>query len=217
MPNQELDVSVPYREGAVRVDGSTSGHGYVEMTGYGDSSARALSRPDDDLSPPHSTLALRHSQLTVETLNLPTYEFRTVERDGKRIIYDPVRQTYVRLTPEEWVRQHFVQYLIQELAVPGGLVAVEASFEYQGQPQRADVIVHDRQGEPILLVECKAPHTPIDQDAFNQCARYNIVLNAPYLVVTNGQTHYACTIDFEDQSYTFLDDLPPYDHLLSHR
>ena len=151
----------------------------------------------------------------METLNLPTYEFRTTERNGTRTIYDPVRQTYVRLTPEEWVRQHFVQYLIQELDVPAGLVAVEASFRYQGQPRRADAIVHDRQGDPLLVVECKAPRVSIDQDAFDQCAQYNLVLKAPYLTVTNGQTHYACPIDFDAQNYTFLDDLPPYDDLRS--
>jgi len=151
----------------------------------------------------------------VELLNLPTYEFRTTERNGKRMIYDPLRDRYVRLTPEEWVRQHFVQYLIQELDVPAGLMAIEASFQYQDQPRRADAIVHDRQGTPLLLVECKAPRVSIDQDAFDQGARYNIVLEAPYLVVTNGQTHYACAIDFENQTYSFLDDLPPYSQLLS--
>lgn len=150
----------------------------------------------------------------METLNLPTYEFRTAERNGKRVIYDPLREQYVRLTPEEWVRQHFVQYLLQTLNVPPGLVAIEAAFEYQGQPRRADVIVHDRQGAPLLLVECKAPEVSIGQDAFDQCAQYNIVLAAPYLAVTNGQTHYACAIDFEDRSYTFLDDLPSYENLL---
>ena len=150
----------------------------------------------------------------METLNLPTYEFRTTERNGKRMIYDPLRDRYVRLTPEEWVRQHFVQYLIQELDVPGGLVAIEASFQYQDQPRRADAIVHDRHGDSLLLVECKAPRVSINQDAFDQCARYNIVLEAPYLVVTNGHIHYACAIDFEDRSYSFLDDLPPYNDLL---
>ncbi len=150
----------------------------------------------------------------MESLNLPTYEFRTAERDGKRTVYDPVRDRYVRLTPEEWVRQHFVQYLVQALNVPAGLVAVEAAFEFQGQPQRADIIVHDQRGEPLLLVECKAPRVSIGQDAFDQGARYNLVLGAPYLVVTNGQTHYACAIDFENRSYTFLDDLPPYAALL---
>ena len=151
----------------------------------------------------------------VDPLNLPSYEFRRRTRDESEDIYDPLRDRYVRLTPEEWVRQHFVQYLIQELGVPAGLIAIEAAFRFQDQPRRADVIVHDRQGDPLLLVECKAPRVSIAQDAFDQGARYNIVLQAPYLVVTNGQTHYACAIDFDDQSYAFLDDLPPYDVLLS--
>ena len=151
----------------------------------------------------------------MDPLNLPAYEFRTTDRDGKRVIYDPLREQYVRLTPEEWVRQHFVQYLIQDLDVPGGLVAIEASFQYQGQPRRADAIVHDRQGDPLLLLECKAPRITIGQDAFDQCAQYNFILEAPYLVVTNGQTHYACAIDFEERDYRFLDDLPSYDDLLA--
>ena len=150
----------------------------------------------------------------METLNLPAYEFRVTERDDRRVIYDPVRQTYVRLTPEEWVRQHFVQYLIQELGVPAGLLATEAAFPYEGRSWRADVVAHDRRGDPLLLVECKAPSVSIGQDAFDQGARYNLVLGAPYLVVTNGLTHYACRVDLEAQEYAFLDDLPPYDTLL---
>jgi len=151
----------------------------------------------------------------METLTLPSYEFRTTEREGKRQIYDPLRQTYVRLTPEEWVRQHFAQYLIQELNVPAGLVATEAAFQYQDQAWRADVVVHNRQGGPLLLVECKAPSVPIRQDAFDQGARYNLVLGARYLVVTNGQEHYACRVDTDSGEYAFLDDLPAYDALLN--
>jgi predicted type IV restriction endonuclease len=151
----------------------------------------------------------------MEPLNLPSYDLRTAEQDGGRVIYDPIRQSYVRLTPEEWVRQHFVQYLIQELDVPAGLVATEATFQYQGQPWRADVVVHDRQGDPLLLVECKAPSVSIRQDAFDQGARYNLVLGARYLVVTNGHTHYACRVDTASGQYAFLDDLPSYDRLLS--
>jgi len=150
----------------------------------------------------------------METLTLPSYAFRTTKQDGKRQIYDPLRQTYVRLTPEEWVRQHFVQYLIQELGVPAGLVATESTFRYQGQPWRADVVVHDRQGDPLLLVECKAPSVPIRQDAFDQGARYNLVLGARYLVVTNGHEHYACRVDTASGDYAFLDDLPKYETLL---
>lgn len=150
----------------------------------------------------------------MDPLNLPSYDFRVTEQNGTRHIYDPVRQTYVRLTPEEWVRQHFVQYLIQELNVPGGLVATEATFRYQGQPWRADIVVHDRAGSPLLLVECKAPSVSIGQNAFDQGSRYNLVLGARYLVVTNGHDHYACWIDLDEKSYRFLDDLPDYDTLL---
>lgn len=151
----------------------------------------------------------------MEPLNLPSYSFRTAEQDGKGVIYDPIRQSYVRLTPEEWVRQHFVQYLIQDLGVPAGLVSTEAGFEYEGQPWRADIVVHDRQGSPLLLTECKAPSVSIRQDAFDQGARYNLVLDAPYLVVTNGLQHFACRIDLEGRAYAFLDDLPAYEELLS--
>jgi predicted type IV restriction endonuclease len=150
----------------------------------------------------------------MEPLNLPAYDLRVTERDDARVVYDPLRQTYVALTPEEWVRQHFVQYLLQALDVPAGLLATEASFEYEGRTWRADIVAHDRQGDPLLLVECKAPRVSVGQDAFDQGARYNLVLGAPYLVVTNGQSHYACRIDLDDQTYAFLDDLPPYDALL---
>lgn len=153
----------------------------------------------------------------MEPLNLPAYEFRTAEQDGKRHIYDPVRQRYVRLTPEEWVRQHFLQYLMQERRVPSGLLATEAPFQYDGQSWRADIVAHDRQGDPLLLVECKAPSVSIGQDAFDQGSRYNLVLDVPFLVVTNGRVHYACHIDLETQDYAFLDDLPPFDALVQER
>lgn len=159
-------------------------------------------------------LSTPHTQ-QMQVLNLPSYEFRTTDREGKRQIYDPLRQSYVRLTPEEWVRQHFVQYLIQERDAPAGLVATEASFKFQGQPWRADIVVYDRHGDPLLLVECKAPDVSINQDTFDQGARYNLVLDAPFLVVTNGQAHYACLIDTDAGTYDFLDDLPPYETLLT--
>jgi hypothetical protein len=150
----------------------------------------------------------------METLNLPAYDLRVTEQNGTRVVYDPARQTYVKLTPEEWVRQHFLQYLIQDLDVPAGLVATEASFQFEGQTWRADIVAHDRQGDPLLLVECKAPSVSVGQDAFDQGARYNLVLNARYLVVTNGLAHYACRVDLEAGTYAFLDDLPLYGALL---
>lgn len=147
------------------------------------------------------------------TLNLPTYAFTLREDRGKAMIFDPLRKKYVRLTPEEWVRQHFVQYLVQDLGTPAALVAIEAGFTYQGMARRADVIVHDRQGQPLLMVECKAPSVPISQGVFDQVARYNKIVGARYLVATNGLDHYACVLDHAAHTYHFLDAIPPYEAL----
>lgn len=149
--------------------------------------------------------------VTLDTLNLPAYDFQQRERAGKREIYDPIRQKYVRLTPEEWVRQHFVQYLIRDRNVPRGLVTVEQSFDYQGMPRRADIVVHGRSGEPLLMAECKAPAVSVQQETFDQVARYNRVVDAPFLVVTNGLSHYCCRIDRAANAYEFLDEVPVYD------
>ena len=146
-------------------------------------------------------------------LNLPAYDFTIREIDGKEMIFDPGRQKYVRLTPEEWVRQHFIQYLVQEQGVPQALVAVEMGFTYQGMPRRADVVVYDRQGTPLMMVECKAPDVAVRQDAFDQVARYNKVVQARYLVVTNGLVHYCCVLDHAQHTYRFLDELPVYEDL----
>ncbi len=161
--------------------------------------------------PPKYPHTKTEPMVALDTLNLPAYEFQERERAGTREIYDPIRQKYVRLTPEEWVRQHFVQYLIRDRGVPRGLVAVEQSFTYQGMPRRADIIVHDRAGAPLLMVECKAPAVGVQQDTFDQVARYNRVVEAPFLAVTNGLDHYCCRIDRDAGTYTFLDAVPSYD------
>lgn len=149
----------------------------------------------------------------MEPLDLPAYDFRTRMLRGKRMIYDPIREKYVRLTPEEWVRQHFVQYLVRELQYPPALLGIEAAFTYQGMARRADVIVHDRAGRAMLLVECKAPDVAVSQAAFDQAARYNRVIDARYLVVTNGYEHYCCEIDRQAQTYRFMDHLPDFAEL----
>lgn len=143
---------------------------------------------------------------------MPAFDFRTREGPGgKQQVYDALRQKYVRLTPEEWVRQHFVQYLIQDRGVPRGLIAIEHAFTYQGMPRRADVIAHDRQGRPRLMAECKAPEVAVSQAAFDQVARYNKVVHATLLVVTNGRAHYCCRIDRAAGATAFLDHLPRYE------
>lgn len=149
----------------------------------------------------------------METLNLPAYDFSTRQKGDRTFIYDAIRQKYVRLTPEEWVRQHFVQYLIQARGVPRGLVVIEHRFTYQGMPRRADIVVHDRQGQPLLMTECKAPEVAIQQETFDQVARYNRVIQARYLIVTNGFDHYCCRIDYETRGYEFLEEVPPYEDL----
>ncbi len=146
----------------------------------------------------------------MQPLNLPAYDFRIQNRRGKEMIFDPIRQKYVRLTPEEWVRQHFVQYLVRERGVPQALVAVEMGFTYQRMARRADVVVYDRQGRPLMMVECKAPEVEIRQDVFDQVARYNRVVQARYLVVTNGLVHFCCVLDPAQHTYRFLDELPMY-------
>ena len=149
----------------------------------------------------------------MQTLNLPAYEFHIQQQRGRAMIFDPVRGKYVRLTPEEWVRQHFVQFLVQEQGVPAALVAIEKAFTYQGMTRRADVVVHDRQGAALLMVECKAPEIEVRQAVFDQVARYNKVVQARYLVVTNGLVHYCAALDRARHTYRFLDALPPYDEL----
>ncbi len=144
-------------------------------------------------------------------LNFPEGEPHNTRREeGKDFILDPIRKKYVRLTPEEWVRQHLVRHLIHDLGFPAGLTAVETGFVFQGMQCRADVLVHSRQGCAVLMAECKAPDVEIEQDAFDQIGRYNSVVRARYLVVTNGLAHFCCEIHRETDSFRFLDALPRF-------
>lgn len=145
------------------------------------------------------------------SLNLPAFE-PTIRADGiHQVIYDPIRSKYVRLTPEEWVRQHFLQYLIRYRRYPAPLIAVEMGFQYQQMPRRADIVVHNRLGGPFLMVECKAPGVPVVQTTFDQVSRYNRVVDARYLAVTNGLSHYCWRIDRKTGSYEFLSGVPDYE------
>lgn len=154
-----------------------------------------------------------HSASMLHTLNLPAYPFQIQHIQGRQMIFDSIRQKYVRLTPEEWVRQHFVQFLVQEQGVPSSLIAIEKAFLFQKMTRRADIVVHNRQGQPLLMVECKAPDVEIKQTAFDQVARYNKVIEAAYLVVTNGLVHYCAALNAEAHTYRFLDSLPLYEDL----
>ena len=150
----------------------------------------------------------------MQHLNFPsTYTFDIREVEGKRDILDPLRRKYVRLTPEEWVRQNLVQYLIVDLGYPRGLTSIEKGIDLHGKPFRADVIVHDRHGQAVLMAECKEPSVRISQDTFDQIAVYNRVVQARCLLVSNGLHHYCYTIDRDKEEYHFLDRVPRYDEL----
>ena len=150
----------------------------------------------------------------MQRLNFPSaYSFDIRETEGKRDILDPLRRKYVRLTPEEWVRQNLVQYLIVDLGYPRGLTSIEKGIDLHGRPFRADVIVHDREGQAVLMAECKEPSVPISQDTFDQIAVYNRVVQARCLLVSNGLVHYCYAIDRDKQEYRFLDQVPRYEEL----
>lgn len=146
-------------------------------------------------------------------LNLPACDLTVRDMDGVSAIFDPIRKKFVALTPEEWVRQHFVQFLVRDRGFPVGLLAIERGFRYQGVACRADIVAHDRAGAPALVVECKAPEVDIQQGTFDQIARYNTVLQASYLVVTNGMIHYCCLVDWDRRTYSFVDEVPAYEQI----
>lgn len=150
----------------------------------------------------------------MKELNLPSYSFRFKSGDGgKALIYDDIRRKYVVLTPEEWVRQHFVRYLVNEKSYPAGLLAVEASFELNRLVKRADILVHNRAGRPVLLVECKAPDVRLDAVVFDQIVTYNIKFRLRYIVVTNGMKHFACSVNPDTGEWFFMDKVPDYNVL----
>jgi hypothetical protein len=146
-------------------------------------------------------------------LNLPPYPFKLTEHEGQLSVFDELRKRSIILTPEEWVRQHFVQYLIKHKLYPKSLIKLEGGLKLHGMAKRSDIVVHNSSGEKILLVECKAPSVAISQATFDQAARYNMVHKVGLLVVTNGLSHYYCRIDRENQSYRFLEELPSYKEL----
>lgn len=144
------------------------------------------------------------------TLNLPDFGHKIKQIDGKPYIFDVLRKKYVRITPEEWVRQHVVHLLINFYQYPKALIRSEGGLQFNQLQKRTDILVFDRQGRPFLLVECKAPHIGLNQNVFDQIARYNHVHRAPYLIVTNGLTHFCCQVDPDTKNLTFLDDFPAF-------
>ena len=146
----------------------------------------------------------------LQPLNLPPFPFKISDSNGQLTLFDEIRKKHVIITPEEWVRQHFVQYLINQKKYPRSLIKLEGGLRLNGLPKRTDIIVFNPAGEKILMVECKAPSVNINQKVFDQVARYNITHKIAILAVTNGLQHYYCTIDFEKQGYQFIENLPEY-------
>ena len=143
-------------------------------------------------------------------LNLPITALKTKLLEGTAQVFDQVRKKYLVLTPEEWVRQHFIHYLNQEKNYPLGLMGVEKMVKYNGMQTRADIVLYTVDGKPNMIVECKAPNVKITQDTFNQIAKYNFKLKVPFLVVTNGMQHFCCQIDYKTNEIRFLEEIPSY-------
>jgi hypothetical protein len=147
----------------------------------------------------------------MQKLNLPNYKFRLKSSENKTLIFDNLRKKYMVLTPEEWVRQHFVQFLIEEKKYPASLIALEKQLTLNNRKKRTDILVFNKEGNHDIIVECKAPKIKITQATFDQIARYNLKLKANFLIVTNGLDHFYCKMDFENETYIFLKDIPDYE------
>lgn len=144
------------------------------------------------------------------SLNFPSYIFRYKKEAQHTLIFDPIRKKFVILSPEEWVRQHSIQWLCAHKNYPISLLQVEKQFSVHKLSKRFDIVAYTPEGDIFLLVECKAPSTEIDQAVFDQLARYNLALKAKYLMVTNGIVHYFCKIDYVTKKYFVLDSIPNY-------
>ncbi|GAB5526373.1 MAG: type I restriction enzyme HsdR N-terminal domain-containing protein [Roseivirga sp.] len=151
----------------------------------------------------------------MNSLNLPAYKYRLEENGGKLAIFDPIRKKFIILTPEEWVRQHFVNYLTGYLGYPASRIRIESGTSYNKRVKRTDILVYDDHLQPLVLVECKAAHVAVSQSTFNQISVYNKTLKAKILICSNGMVHYACRYDMETESVSFLDQIPHYSDLKS--
>jgi type I site-specific restriction endonuclease len=146
----------------------------------------------------------------MQQLNFPTYSFRFKNSENKVAIFDEIRKKFILLTPEEWVRQNTIQFILQEKKYPKSYLNVEKIIKINNLIKRYDIVVFQPNGKIFLLIECKSPEVSITQNTFDQIARYNLSLKAEYLMVTNGLNHYFCQMDFEKEEYIFLKELPEF-------
>lgn len=148
-------------------------------------------------------------------LNLPPFEIKLRGTKAQPQIFDILRKKYIALTPEEWVRQHFVHFLVEHKGYPAALMANEIQLKVGEKTLRADSVLYSRELKPRMIIEYKAPHIPITQKVFDQISIYNTLLHVDYLVVSNGLQHYICKMDYNDKKYLFLEDIPDYKDLLT--
>lgn len=137
-------------------------------------------------------------------------EIRIKEINGKKFIFDPLRKKFVALTPEEGVRQQWLNFLVYNKNYPAYLIGIETSLKLNGTSKRADILIYDNKGKPSIMIECKAPHIKLSQITFDQVARYNMVFKVDYLIVTNGESFFICKMDYENSSHHYLKEIPEY-------
>lgn len=149
----------------------------------------------------------------MQRLNLPTYLFNTKLENDRTYIFDNIRRKYLLLTPEEWVRQNFIQYLIAEKKVPPALISVEKALKINKLTKRTDILIHNREGKVCTIIECKAPEVNLTSEVFDQILRYNISYLVPFIIITNGLNHYCCQLNYQTGQYQFLKEIPEYKQL----
>jgi type I site-specific restriction endonuclease len=144
------------------------------------------------------------------SLNLPAFDYKVKKVEGKLLIFDSIRKKYVPLLPEEWVRQHFLHYLLENKKYPKSLIKVEGGLHYNERQKRTDIVIFDRNGSPWMIVECKAPEVAISQNSVFQASVYNSTLRAQYITVTNGLTHHFAQIDWQKGVTQWLESIPDF-------
>ena len=149
----------------------------------------------------------------MQELNLPKTDLKIITKDGKLHVFDVLRRKYVALTPEEWVRQQFVHFLIGQKGYPAECIGNEISINLNGTKKRCDTVIYDGNAQPTMIVEYKSPQVEITQQVFEQISRYNIKLRVKWLIVSNGLQHYCCKIDYENGTYQFVEEVPAYNDI----
>jgi len=148
-------------------------------------------------------------------LNLPDYSFNIKDEGGKKMIFDENRKKFIILTPEEWVRQNFIQYLVTEKRYPKSLISIEMSIIVNGLAKRCDAVIYNKFKQPVVIIEFKAPNVKITSRTFDQITRYNFKLKVDYLIVSNGLVHHCCKMDYEKQKANFWNEIPLYTDIVS--